>query len=242
MANKSSNNVTVIDGTTNSTTTISTSSAGTQPCAIAINLVTNEIYVASYKSSNVTVIGGTPGAPMLLSPSNGARNEPRSIDLSWGASTFATAYEVQISLSSSFTTTIFDQSGATITSALVSNLSNGTTFYWRANASNANGISWSNVWSFMTSVTPVLPQNDAINSKGISFSKSGIIYNLPTALMVSIVLYDMQGRQVRQLVRGMQNAGLHTFDLKHTKESTGCYIVKFKAGSFIAQKKLGLIK
>jgi hypothetical protein len=75
--------------------------------------------------------------------------------LSWSTSALATSYEVQVSLSSTFGSTILDQSGASLTSATLNGLTNSTTYYWRANASNAGGASaWSSMWSFMT-VKPV---------------------------------------------------------------------------------------
>ena len=55
VANTDSNNVTVIDGATNATTTVA---AGAHPCAVAVNPVTNKIYVANHGSNNVTVIDG----------------------------------------------------------------------------------------------------------------------------------------------------------------------------------------
>ena len=55
VANTSSNNVTVIDGANNTTTTVAT---GNSPRAVAINPVTNKIYVANSGSGNVTVIDG----------------------------------------------------------------------------------------------------------------------------------------------------------------------------------------
>ena len=51
------NAVTVFDGATNSTTTVSDPNA-VQPCAVAVNTVTNKIYVANYGSANVTVLDG----------------------------------------------------------------------------------------------------------------------------------------------------------------------------------------
>jgi YVTN family beta-propeller protein len=59
VANNQSGNVTVIDGATNSATTVA---AGSGPCAVAVNTVTNKVYVANYGSAygsaNVTVIDG----------------------------------------------------------------------------------------------------------------------------------------------------------------------------------------
>ena len=54
VANSGSNNVTVIDGATNSTATVA---AGTGPAALAVNPVTNKVYVAN-QGGTVTVING----------------------------------------------------------------------------------------------------------------------------------------------------------------------------------------
>ena len=55
VVNQNSNNLTVIDGVTNQTTTIAT---GLMPTALAINPVTNKIYVTNGNSNSVTVIDG----------------------------------------------------------------------------------------------------------------------------------------------------------------------------------------
>src|SRR5713101_4159302 len=55
VANRVSNNVTVIDGATNNTMTIG---AGSGPAAVAVNTVSNKVFVANSPSNNVTVIYG----------------------------------------------------------------------------------------------------------------------------------------------------------------------------------------
>src|SRR6266404_2999009 len=55
VTNECSNNVTVIDGATNTTTTVL---AGTNPFSVAVNPLTNKIYVTNINSNNVTVIDG----------------------------------------------------------------------------------------------------------------------------------------------------------------------------------------
>ncbi len=49
----------MIDGATNATSTVA---AGTSPAAVAVNPVTNKIYVANVNSANVTVIDGATNA------------------------------------------------------------------------------------------------------------------------------------------------------------------------------------
>src|ERR1022692_2798010 len=51
VANQNSNNVTVIDGATNNTTTLG---VGTTPFGVAVNPVTNKIYVTNGNSKSVT--------------------------------------------------------------------------------------------------------------------------------------------------------------------------------------------
>jgi YVTN family beta-propeller protein len=52
---------------TNNTTTVS---AGTNPRAVAVNAVTNKIYVANEGSNNVTVIDGTTNTTTTVSAGN----------------------------------------------------------------------------------------------------------------------------------------------------------------------------
>src|SRR4029077_20876124 len=54
VTNQASNNVTVIDGATN--TVVATVPVGTYPYSLALNPMTSEIYVENANSNNVTVI------------------------------------------------------------------------------------------------------------------------------------------------------------------------------------------
>jgi len=113
-----------------------------------------------------------PAPPVLSSPANGATGVSTSPTLSWEASSGATSYQVQVSTSSSFTSTVYDQS-VTTTSTTVAGLLANTRYYWRVNASNTGGeSSWSDVWSFTTQTaggsappapTLVSPANGASN-------------------------------------------------------------------------------
>jgi hypothetical protein len=181
-----------------------------------------------------------PVTPALISPANGTVNAPLNTILAWNPSSGATSYRVQLSNTTSFA--LVNDTTLDTTSRVVSLLSTSTTYYWRVYAINVSGVSaWSSVWSFSTITTSVLSQKTAAYSKGISFSNSAITYDLPAVSSVSIALYDMQGRKVRQFVNAMQNAGLYSIDFKHAKVTAGYYIVEFKAGSFIVQKKMALI-
>jgi len=92
-----------------------------------------------------------PTAPFLSSPVNGATNQSVSSGLSWSASSGATSFILQVSLNSSFTSFVYNQSGLTSLNQQVTGLSAQTLYYWRVGATNDYGTSgWSNTWSFTT--------------------------------------------------------------------------------------------
>lgn len=101
--------------------------------------------------SFTTVAGTLPPAPTLLSPANGASNVSRTPTLIWNAASGASSYRVQVSTSSSFSSTVFDRSGITTTSVTLPQLGSRVTYYWRVDASNVYGTGpWSSVWHFRT--------------------------------------------------------------------------------------------
>lgn len=90
-------------------------------------------------------------APILSSPSNGAVDVELPVTLDWYNVTGATSYDVQLSDDNGFSNLIVDKNGITSSSYTVSELDNGTTYYWRARAKNVLETSdWSAVWSFTT--------------------------------------------------------------------------------------------
>jgi hypothetical protein len=184
----------------------------------------------------------TPTAPTLISPSNGSGTQPTSLSMSWSSISGASTYTIQVSTSSVFTATVSTQTGLTGVTAMINSLAKSATYYWKVNASNIGGTSsWSSVWSFNTSSTAVLPEKAVYLSKGIAISNLCISYDLPSASRISVVLYDMQGKQVRQFINGLQNAGSYRINFGNAKVMAGYYIVQFKAGNYVVQKRLVLV-
>jgi hypothetical protein len=101
---------------------------------------------------------GLPPPPTLSYPPDGATDVPTSTVLRWNASAEAMTYGVQVSTSSSFSTTVVNQTGINQTTYYATGLANGTTYYWRVNAANIAGTSsWSPTWSFTTIPPPPAP-------------------------------------------------------------------------------------
>ena len=99
-----------------------------------------------------------PAAPVLVTPVNTAVNISTSPTLAWNAVPGAISYRLQISMDSTFISTIYDDSTRKSNSQQIAGLTNGTNYYWRVNAKNSGGTSaYSSIWSFTTIAPPVAP-------------------------------------------------------------------------------------
>lgn len=124
---------------------------------------------------NFTTTIGAPAAPILLSPPHNSTGNSLNPILDWNNVPGATSYRVQLSLSPTFTTTIVNQvTGSASQYQIITPLTYNTTYYWRANATNAGGTSeWSLTWQFTTLISPplaptlLLPVN---NATGVSLT------------------------------------------------------------------------
>lgn len=71
---------------------------------------------------------------------------------------------------------------------------------------------------------------------------TSIKFSLAEQGNVSLVVYDMLGRQVATLLNGVQSAGDHQVTFNASKLASGMYIYTLKAGNFTASKKMLLMK
>ncbi len=74
-----------------------------------------------------------------------------------------------------------------------------------------------------------------------------IAYDLPRGVQVSLTIYDVQGREVRQLVNASQPAGRHSIvwdgrNSSSTQVASGVYFYRLTAGEFVQTKKMVLLK
>ena len=119
---------------------------------------------------NFRTVSDPIGTPTLSTPTNSATNVSISPTFQWSSVTGATNYELQVSTSSNFTTTLINETSLTSTSYAGSGLSNSTQYYWRARAKNSEQTgSWSSVFNFTTvpaaPIAPTLtsPSNNAVD-------------------------------------------------------------------------------
>jgi hypothetical protein len=69
-----------------------------------------------------------------------------------------------------------------------------------------------------------------------------IKYDLPFASDVSVVIYDILGREVKELVNTKQQAGRYEVQFDASNLASGVYIYKLMAEKFISSKKMILLK
>ncbi|MFA6467654.1 MAG: ice-binding family protein [Bacteroidota bacterium] len=91
-----------------------------------------------------------PAAPVLVTPNASAINISTSPTFSWTASPGASSYTLQVSTSSSFVNTVYNNATITGTSQQVTGLVGGTGYFWRVSAKNAAGTSTYSSRSFTT--------------------------------------------------------------------------------------------
>ena len=92
----------------------------------------------------------TSGTPVL----NGSVTNSTTVALSWTTVPNTVSYSLQRSTSASFASSVTTSYAGTLTSASVTGLSAGTTYYFRINAASGNGTGpWSNTRTLTTSVS-----------------------------------------------------------------------------------------
>lgn len=100
-----------------------------------------------------------PEAPELYSPENNKSDLSNPVPFHWGESEHTEYYELQISLSSSFSSITYANDEIESVPYEVHNLSPNTVYYWRVRAYNTEGVSrWSEIRSFTTEAA--LPKSE----------------------------------------------------------------------------------
>lgn len=69
-----------------------------------------------------------------------------------------------------------------------------------------------------------------------------ISYAIPEGAHVSLVVYDILGRAVNELVNGYQTAGSHQVEFDAAGLSSGVYFYTLKSGGFVETKKMVILK
>jgi hypothetical protein len=121
--------------------------------------------------------------------------------------------------------------------------------YYRLEQVDLDGsISQSNVIEVLLGARMPLPTEFAVNVYPNPFNPSTTItYSLPEAAPVTVVIYDVLGQQVRQLISQFNSAGRYQVqwdarDSQGRGVASGVYIARIDAGTSTLSQKMLLLK
>ena len=76
----------------------------------------------------------------------------------------------------------------------------------------------------------------------IENEKLEVKYGLPSDTQISLNIYNVEGRRITTLIKGIRTAGNHSVEWNDDGYPSGIYFVKLDAGEFTQIQKLMLVK
>ena len=115
-----------------------------------------------------------------------------------------------------------------------------------------NVSEWLNVSKYSYTYVPITSVNEvcsSVNSYSLSnnypnpFNPSTkISYTIPERCNVTLVVFDLLGSEVAELVNGEIEPGTYDITFNASQLSSGIYFYRFQGGDFVETKKMMLLK
>jgi hypothetical protein len=187
--------------------------------------------------------------PELARPAHGAALLSVPVEFAWAQVTAKDSlYWFEVATDSLFTHPTVD---STLRTAAVtrSGFSIGK-YWWRVRASQGSVWgSYSDARMFTITLTDVHPQAETPASFSLDQSypnpfnpSTTIRYGLPVRSHVELIVYNSLGQQVLSLVNGEQGAGQWEVVLDGSRLASGVYYCRMMAGTFVAVRRLVMVK
>lgn len=198
-----------------------------------------------------------PIPPTPVQPANGATNVSTSPTLIWIPPNNVDSFHLQVSNSFDFDSLLFDVPGIKEFGYQLQGLDKGMQYFWRVNSTNSVGIgNWSVVFSFTTALTvsvePIgheLPSEFQLlqNYPNPFNPETEIVYKLPAAFDVELLIYNPIGQIISTLVKQRQAAGVYSArwngrDQSGREMASGLYFYRLQAGNFVQIRKMTLLR
>ncbi len=184
-------------------------------------------------------------------PEDGADGVETDILVEWSGSERAETYNLQLAEDEDFEELVIDETDIVDTEFKASELSSGTTYFWRVEAINeVGGSGWSESLSLSTKdLVSVdgegeVPDEFALgdNYPNPFNPDTRIRYDLPEQANVRLEVYNILGEHVRTLVDQSQQAGRYEITFDASNLSSGTYIYRIEAGNFVETKQMMFVK
>lgn len=175
---------------------------------------------------SLTTIVASPAVPELVTPASGSRDHTPVLTLAWKPSPHADSYHLQVSSDVPFSTTVFEDSSLTDTTRRVGPLDYKATYYWRVRAKNSG---WRTDWSPVRSITIMNPPVvfDLFQNYPNPCNPATLIrYDVPVLSEISLILYDLLGQKVLELVNENQKPGRYDVQLDVRNLPSGVFFYR----------------
>ncbi len=218
----------------------------------------NSCGTSSASGSRTVTVNAAPDTPSYTSPLDGATNLSQPVSLDWSDVSGADSNQVQVDDNSDFSS---PEKDVKLLSSIynVSDLANGTRYYWRVRANNSCG--WGNWSSGTQDFTTDNPNSvEEINSSNLPEKfvlsqnhpnpfnpATRIEFAIPHGSFVKIDIYDHTGRHIRNLTNQWLSAGYKgvvwdgCYDNGRTLPS-GIYISRLVTPEYSKSIKMVLLK
>ena len=191
------------------------------------------------------------GPPTLQLPANNSINIAASPLFTWDSVPQATSYRLVIATNTNFTAggTVYDQDSIMGLSQQVNGLSVNKRYYWRVmGMSGSTPGMYSTTFSFKTAAsTGINNLTDAgfllgQNAPNPCNASSLIEYTIPDRGMVTLKLFDIQGRELATLLNEKKDKGAYEFNLDLSKYPDGNYFYKMSFEEYVQVKRLVVLR
>ncbi len=192
----------------------------------------------------------SPTAPSLVAPVGGT-GLPVNPLLIWNASRNASAYRLQLSIGTAFSTTAMDTTVAD-TVVRARHLIADTRYYWRVTAMNDSGAGgWSATGMFQTGTEVA-----GVTDEPTVVRATTLLQNFPNpfnpATRITVVLaerqwtrvrvYDGLGREIATLMDGVRDPGTYTVTFDGAHLAGGVYYCRLQAGTTSQTRAMLLVQ
>jgi len=206
----------------------------------------------------VTPVNDPPTAFELVSPENDWAGDFSACRFRWSMSSDpdredTLAYDFSLSRDSSFAILDTMINAVADTSITLDTLVSGE-YYWKVCAHSNRDTVWAsgsniNPWSFtivtvsINQLKPVLTEYRLYNNYPNPFNPTTTLrYELPKDSRVTLLVFDINGREIARLVNETQPAGCYSLIWNAGEIGSGIYFYRIQAGEFYQVKKMVLMK